>query len=89
MGLKTTTACLGYQQITDLDPASSLTVPANATYAIIIAQAAEARWRDDGTAPDGTTGMPLATGVALLYDGDLHKIQFFSATGGINVSYYQ
>ena len=89
MGLKQTSSCLGYQQITDLDPAVGLTVPTGATYCVIVAQTAEVRWRDDGGVPTGSVGMPLAAGVTLLYDGALKAIQFFSATGAINVSYYQ
>ncbi len=41
----------GYQQITDLSSAVSLTVPNGANYAIIEAETQSVRWRDDGTAP--------------------------------------
>lgn len=34
------------------------------------------RWRADGTAPTGTTGMRLNDGDTLVYDGDPSKIQF-------------
>lgn len=90
MGLKSTTVCLGYQQITSLSAATNLTVPAGATLAVIIPEAQNVRWRDDGTAPTSTVGMPVAVGVVLSYDGDLKKIQFIQqASGGIlNISYY-
>jgi hypothetical protein len=90
MGLKNTTSCLGYQQITTLSSAASLTVPAGATLAIIVAEAQAVRWRDDGTAPSATVGMPLAVGAVLEYDGDLKRIQFFeqAASAKLNISYY-
>lgn len=90
MGLKTTTQCLGYQQITSLSAATGLTVPAGATMALIIAEVQSVRWRDDGTNPTATIGMPLATSTSLSYDGDLKSIKFIEQTASakINVSYY-
>ena len=90
MGLKSTTVCLGYQQITSLSAATNLTVPAGATLAVIIPEAQNVRWRDDGTAPTSTVGMPVAVGVVLSYDGDLKKIQFIQQASGsiLNISYY-
>ena len=90
MGLKTTTQCLGYQQITSLSASTALTVPTGATMALIIPELQGVRWRDDGTAPTATVGMPLAAGTSLSYDGDLKAIRFIqqAATGYLNVSYY-
>ena len=90
MGLKSTTQCLGYQQITSLSAATSLTVPANATRAVILAETQPVRWRDDGTAPTSTVGMPLPVSSALSYDGDLKAIKFIeqSVSAKLNVSYY-
>lgn len=97
MGLKTTTLCLGYQQITP-NTATGLTVPANApdgskqqaTFAIITPEGQNVRWRDDGTAPTASVGMPIYVGTSLLYDGNLTNIKFINmvAGGKINVSYY-
>jgi len=97
MNLKAVTTCFGYQQIT-VDSAKSLTVPtttpeglnAKPVFALIVAEGAAVRWRDDNTAPTASIGMPLAIGVPLQYDGDLNKIRFIqqAATGIINVSYY-
>lgn len=92
MGLKTTTSCLGYQQIASgLSSATRLTVPIGATYCVIVAETQAVRWRDDGAAPTSSVGMPLATGVALLYDGNLAEIRFIEQTASakLNVSYYQ
>jgi len=90
MGLKSTTVCLGYQQITSLSASTALTVPSGATLALIVPETQAVRWRDDGTAPSATVGMPLAVGVPLMYDGNLQNIKFFEQTASakLNVSYY-
>lgn len=90
MGLKSTTQCLGYQQITSLSASTALTVPTGATMALIVAETQAVRWRDDGTAPTASVGMPLATGVSLSYDGDLKAIRFIEQTASakLNVAYY-
>ncbi len=90
MGLKTTTVCLGYQQITSLSASTALTVPVGATMALIVPETQAVRWRDDGTAPTATVGMPLAIGVSLSYDGDLKAVRFIeqAASAKLNVAYY-
>ena len=98
MNIKAVTTCLGYQQITDLSSAVGLTVPTLApdgsnqkpTFALIICETQGVRWRDDGTSPSATVGMPLAAGVPLQYDGDLNKIKFIQQTASakLNISYY-
>ena len=90
MGLKSTTVCLGYQQITSLSASTGLTVPDGATLAVIVPESYAVRWRDDGTAPTGSVGMPLAIGATLSYDGNLKNIRFIeqAASAKLNVSYY-
>jgi hypothetical protein len=90
MGLKSTTVCLGYQQITTLSAATALTVPAEATMALIIPETQAVRWRDDGVDPTASVGMPVNVGESLNYDGDLRHIRFIEQTASakINVSYY-
>jgi len=90
MGLKSTTVCLGYQQITSLSAATALTVPTGATMALIVPETQAVRWRDDGTDPTASVGMPVAVGESLNYDGDLKRIRFIQQTASatINVSYY-
>jgi hypothetical protein len=80
---------LGYQQITDLDSAVNLS-PGSATLALIQAETKSVRWRDDGVAPDVNTGMLLATGSVMEYDGNLSAIQFIEtdASATLNISYY-
>ena len=90
---------MGYQQITGLSVAKGLTVPTidpntgltvKANFALITPDTNGVRWRDDGTAPTASIGMPLAAGVTLQYDGDLSKIKFIESTASavLNVSYY-
>ena len=98
INLKAITVCIGYQQITTLSSAQSLTVPQRdlsglnqrPTFALITPLTAAVRWRDDGVAPTASIGMPLAAGVTLQYDGDLTKIQFIQngGTAELNISYY-
>jgi hypothetical protein len=90
MGLKSTTVCLGYQQITSLSASTGLTVPSGATLAVIVPESYAVRWRDDGVAPTGSVGMPLAIGTTLSYDGNLQNIRFIeqAASAKLNVSYY-
>lgn len=96
--IKAVTECMGYQQITSLSAAAGLTIPQTTpdglackpTFALIVAETQGVRWRDDGTNPTASVGMPLAAGVPLQYDGDLTKIKFIEQTASakLNVSYY-
>jgi hypothetical protein len=98
VNLKAITTRLGYQQITSLSSAASLTVPATdvnglnqrPTIAMITPETQAVRWRDDGVAPTASVGMPLAAGVTLQYDGDLTMIKFIEQTASakLNISYY-
>lgn len=98
INLKAITSCLGYQQITTLTSATSLTVPtvdlnglsAKPSLAIITPETAGVRWRDDGVDPTASVGMPLAAGVTLQYDGDLSRIRFIeqAPTARLNIVYY-
>jgi hypothetical protein len=90
MGLKSTTVCLGYQQITPLSSATGLTIPQGTTLALIVPETQNVRWRDDGTNPTASVGMPIFVGASLSYDGDLSRIRFIESTAGatLNISYY-
>lgn len=83
----------GYQQITagTLAAATALTIPSNATFALLQAENGDLRWRDDGTAPTGSVGMILYSGTTIELAGDLSTIKFIELTsqsGILNVSYY-
>lgn len=87
--LPTTSA--GYQQITATGTAQSLTVPSGATIAEICVETAAIRYRDDGTAPTATVGMPAAAGTCFAYSGPLRAFQFIAQSGSpvVNALYYQ
>jgi hypothetical protein len=80
----------GYQQLA-VDTAQSLTVPTGAAYALVVAEGQAVRWRDDGTPPGATVGMPLAVGTYRLFDTALARLQFIGQAAGakVNVSYYK
>ena len=80
----------GYQQITSLAAATALTVPAGSAYAVITAETQAVRWRDDGTNPTATVGMPLAAGASFNYYGALSAIKFIEQTSSakINIAYF-
>ena len=82
---------LGYQQITSLSSAQTLTVPGGATFCVVSVEIAGVRWRDDGTAPTASIGMPISPGGGLSYSGSLAAIQFIQQGAGavINVGYYK
>lgn len=86
-----TMTATGYQEITSLSAATALTVPSGSRWALIIAETQAVRWRDDGTDPTATVGMPLATGTAFWYSGNLSSIKFIEQTASakINVAYYR
>lgn len=80
----------GYQQITSLSTATALTVPNGARLAVIIPQTQAVRFRDDGTAPSASVGLPLAVGQPMEYDGNLRALQFIeqAASAALNIAYY-
>ncbi len=83
---------LGYQQIsaTTLATAQKLTLPAGAKVALVSLDVGAVRWRDDGTAPTATVGMPFSSGSYITFTANLATIQFIAATGSpiMNVSFY-
>lgn len=80
----------GYQQVTDLTAVVSINPPANVCLAVIQAEGAAIRWRDDGVNPTATVGMRLPLGSELRYDGNLSAIRFIQEGSGgkLNISYY-
>lgn len=81
----------GYQRITDLSAATALTLPTGGPkLALIQAEVAPIRWRDDGTNPTASTGMRIEIGQELRYDADLTRIRLIQESAGAiaSVSYY-
>ena len=71
--------------------ATGLTTPSGATIAQICVENANVRYRDDGTAPTASSGMPVAAGACFAYSGPLSVVQFIAQSGSpiLDVSYYK
>lgn len=87
---------LGYCQLTTLSSSVLIStcsggIPAGATMAYIQAEAQAIRYRDDGTAPSGTVGMPIASGAAILYVGNLTAVRVIeqAASAKVNILFYR
>lgn len=86
--------CLGYEQLTFASTATAtLTVPAQATRAILQAETQNVRYRSDGTDPTTTVGMLITAGREVLYpasNSHLAALKFVRAAAGaiLNVQYY-
>ena len=80
----------GYQQLSSLASAQTLTPPAGATFALVACEGQSVRWRDDGTSPTASVGMELMVGQTLVYDGPLAAISFIqeAASAKLNVAFY-
>lgn len=81
---------LGYQQITDVTLSVLLIPPAGACFAVIQAEGAPVRWRDDGVAPTAAIGMRLPQNSELRLDAILTNVRFIQEAAGakLNISYY-
>lgn len=83
----------GFEQLgVPSSSAVTLTVPTSATMAIVYVEAANVRWRDDGTSPTTSVGMLAKNDSTITFDslGNLSAIEFV-ATGSsalLDVSYY-
>lgn len=82
---------LGIVQITALSAAKGLTVPAGANVAVISPETQAVRYRDDGTAPTATVGIPIAVSQEFVYTGSLSTIEFIEQTASakLNVAFYK
>lgn len=69
-------------------PAVGIAMPDTAVAAMIVCEDQPIRWRDDGTSPNGTTGLPLYAGSVMDFDGDMQKFRMArgsTATGDATV----
>lgn len=94
-------APLGYCQISSPAVGTKLStcviagvtgIPLGANAISIKTETQAARWRDDGTAPNGSVGMPmLTTDPPLWYEGNLQQFQIIQQSSGavIDISFYK
>lgn len=70
---------------------TALTVPPGATSAQITVSGANIRYRDDGTDPTTTVGMPVYQASSWFYSGPLSAIKFYaqSGTATLDVLFYK
>lgn len=84
---------LGYTQITSLASATGIgPVPIDAIMALIEVEGAAVRYRDDGSAPTASVGMPLVPGQEFSYSVvDFTQIEFIQQSSGaiLNISWYK
>ena len=86
---------VGYCQLAAITTATGLSscpggVPSGALIAQIVATTA-INYRDDGTAPTSSAGMPVPAGFYFSYGAALSAIQFIPQSGAatVNVSFYK
>lgn len=85
--------CLGFQQLTVSNVSLALTVPANATIAIMNLDAQPIRVRLDGVAPTAAIGMLVAALDVLFISGaqvlaKFHAIRSGGVDGVLNIHYF-
>lgn len=82
---------LGYAQMTSLAAATPLpSVPSGTEEAFIVCTGQTVYWRDDGTDPTATVGMPLVANQPFPYTGPIPRIKLIqsTATAVCNITYY-
>lgn len=82
---------LGYVQVAlTVGQPYTISPPTGSRMVLIKPEGADMRYRDDGTAPTASIGMPVADGESLLYDVKLTQLQLTAQDAGCicNLSYY-
>jgi len=83
---------LGYEQMSVPVGSATMfpTVPDGASVVLVKVETAAVRYRDDGTDPTATVGMPLLPGETLVYDAVMSDIRFSGQAAGAvaNVAFY-
>ncbi len=86
---------LGYCQLTSIAASTLISscaggIPALTGWAVICIETAAIRWRDDGTAPTASVGMPIVAGGCFNYSGTFATLRVIAQTGSpvVNISFY-
>lgn len=83
---------LGHEQLTGISVGTTLTVPAGATRALMIATAQNVRWRDDGGNATASIGILIKAGSTKYFEfkGDLAACRLSQVAIGaiLDVTYY-
>lgn len=83
----------GYEKLSVTASAQSLTVPSNTNRALLRLEDAKVRYRDDGTSPTASEGMPLEIGDTLEINGETNLEKFEAirtgaSSGTLYILYY-
>lgn len=84
---------LGYQQFTVATATALPSIPTGTFEALLVCETQTVRWRDDGTNPTASVGMPLIANQAFPYMGNATSLAAMriiqtTATATCNVTYY-
>lgn len=86
---------LGYCQLTSVSSSTLVSscsggIPALTGWAVLCIDTAAIRWRDDGTAPTASVGMPVAAGQCFYYSGTVAALRVIAQSGSpvVNISFY-
>ena len=86
---------LGYCQLTSIAASTLVSscsggIPALTGWAVLCVDTAAIRWRDDGTAPTASVGMPIAAGQCFNYSGTFSALRVIAQSGSpvVNISFY-
>jgi hypothetical protein len=80
---------LGYQQYTSLSAATGLSpIPAGTIYIVVTVESAGIRWRDDGTNPTASVGMPVSSGASFSYTANFAAIKFIQQSASATIDVY-
>lgn len=82
---------LGVYQFTVATATALPTIPSGASEAFIVCTGQTVRWRDDGTNPTASVGVPLPVNTGFPYIGSLARLKIIETTASAtcNVAYYQ
>lgn len=88
-------APLGYCQLAAISTATAVStctggIPAGTAWAAIIPETNGIRWRDDGTNPTASVGMPVSALATMYYNSKFSALVIIPQTGSatINISFY-
>lgn len=88
-------APLGYCQLTSVASSTLVSscsggIPARTVWAVICIETAGIRWRDDGTAPTASVGMPIAATQCFNYSSTFATLRVIAQSGSpvVNISFY-
>jgi hypothetical protein len=86
---------LGYCQLSVTTSVSISTcsggVPSGAAIAYVTTEGNAIRYRDDGTAPTTSVGVPVAVGAQLIYSGNVAALQIVAQAGTavVDIGFYR